>query len=57
MPVEGALVLALEVAVLTVERVVLVVHSYVIHHLPPDFKPFATMRTLESGMQLVDVPC
>ena len=57
MPVEGALVLALEVAVLTVECVVLVVHSYVIHHLPPDFETFATMRTLESGMQLVDVPC
>ena len=55
-PVQGALVLGLELALLTVKCVVLVVHGNVIHHLPPDLKALITMRTLEGGVYLVDVP-
>ena len=55
-PVQGALVLGLELALLTVECVVLMVHGYVIHHLPPDLEALITMRALESGVYLVDVP-
>ena len=56
MPVQGALVLGLELALLAVKCVLLVVHGYVIHHLPPDLEALITVRALKSGVYLVDVP-
>ena len=54
-PVQGALVLGLELALLTVKCVFLVVHGNVIHHFPPDLEAFITVRALKSGVYLVDV--
>ena len=56
MPVQGALVLGLELALLTVKGVDLMVDGNVIHHLPSYHKCVPTMRTFECGVHLGDVP-
>ena len=56
MPVESALVLGLELALLAVECVDLVFDGNVVHHLLPDLETFSTMRTLKGSVYLVDMP-